>query len=97
MAEPIVVIAHWETTAESLGGVQALVAELRRLSLQEPGCLAYEVLRGDAPNGIVLLERYRDAAALEQHRGSAHYKELLVERILPLLTSRRVQLLRPTE
>lgn len=95
---PVVVIAHWQTTSASLAGVLGLVAELRRHSLEEPGCLGYEVLQSpDQPGAVVLLERYRDDAAIEAHRGSSHYRELLVERILPLLTARRVELLRPRD
>ncbi|MGK3966709.1 hypothetical protein WMF38_21325 [Sorangium sp. So ce118] len=35
--EPVVVVARWKTTADSLGGVLTLVAELRERSLGEPG------------------------------------------------------------
>jgi quinol monooxygenase YgiN len=96
--EPVVAIAHWKTDAPSLGAVLDLVAELRQRSLEEPGCLGYEVLRSVAtPDAIVLVERYADASALEAHRRSQHYRELLVERILPLLSERRIDLLRPFE
>lgn len=96
--EPLVVVARWETAGESLGAVLSLVAELRERSLGEPGCLGYEVLESvEAPSAVVLIERYRDAAALDAHRGASHYRELLVERILPMLTARRVELLRPRD
>jgi quinol monooxygenase YgiN len=42
----------------------------------------------------VLIESYADPSALEAHRRSEHYRELVVERLLPLLTARRVELLR---
>ena len=71
-----------------------LTAELRFGSLAEPGCLGYEVFRHvDDPGALLLLERYRDSAALEAHRHSGHYRELVVDRILPLLESRHVELL----
>lgn len=97
MSAQIVVYARWRTTAESLGSVLALAAELRRRSLEEPGCLGYELLQDDEASDIVLLERYRDRGALEAHRSAAHYRELVSERILPLLTARRVELLRPRD
>ncbi len=79
-----------------LGGVLALVAELRARSLEEPGCVSYEVLQSvDEPGAILLLERYRDGAALEAHRSTNHYRELVVERILPMLVDRKVELLQP--
>lgn len=93
--EPVVTIARWTTNATSVDGVLALVDQLRQRSLEEPGCLGYEVLRTvGAPESIVLIERYADFSAVEAHRRSPHYRELLVERISPSLTGRRVELLR---
>jgi quinol monooxygenase YgiN len=43
--EPVVVIARWTTNVASVDSVLVLVEQLRRRSLQEPGCLGYEVLR----------------------------------------------------
>lgn len=94
-ADAIVVVARWQAKAESLGGLLAMIAELRRHSLAEPGCLGYDAFQGlGEPGTILLVERYADDAALEAHRGSAHYRELVVERILPLLTDRRVEFLK---
>jgi len=94
--EQVVVVARWHTTTDSLAGVLALAAELRQHSLAEPGCLGYEVFQSvEHPGALLLLERYRDGAALEAHRQTAHYRSLVVDRILPLLTDRRVELLRP--
>jgi quinol monooxygenase YgiN len=98
MAQPVVVIAHWQTTEAALDAVLAHVAALRPQSLAEPGCLGYEVLRSaDEPTALVLIERYRDGAALDAHLGSPHYQELVAARIRPMLTDRRVEFLRPLE
>jgi quinol monooxygenase YgiN len=95
-ADAIVTIAHWQVHPEAVASVLALVDELRRHSLEEPGCLGYEALQSvGGPDSIVLIERYADPAALAAHRNSAHYKGLLVEQILPLLSARGVELLRP--
>jgi quinol monooxygenase YgiN len=51
----------------------------------------------DEPTSLLLIERYRDSAALEAHLTSPHYQQLVVEGIRPLLTTRRVELLRPQE
>jgi quinol monooxygenase YgiN len=48
----------------------------------------------DDPGLVLLLERYRDGAAIEAHRNSLHYQELVVRRIIPMLSSREVELLR---
>jgi hypothetical protein len=42
-SEAVVVIARWQVGAGSLGALLALVSELRQRSLEEPGCLGYEV------------------------------------------------------
>lgn len=93
---PVVVVARWHARGDGLGDVLALVARLRIASLAEPGCLGYEVFQGvDAPGTVLLLEHYRDDAALEAHRQSAHYRSLVLEGVLPLLSWRQVEILRP--
>lgn len=94
-AGAITVIARWQALPGRADSVLALVAALREQSLAEEGCLGYEVFRGaDDDTTILLLERYRDHPAIEAHRATRHYRELLVERVLPLLASRQVELLR---
>ena len=94
MSEQIVTIGRWQMRKETFGDVLRLTAELRLKSLAEPGCLGYEVFQHvDDPGALLLLERYRDSAALELHRLSEHYRELVVNRILPLLETRHVELL----
>jgi quinol monooxygenase YgiN len=93
--EQIVVIARWRMPEERVSEVLPLVAALRQRSLAEPGCLGYDVFRNtDDPGLVLLLERYRDGAAIEAHRNSLHYQELVVRRIIPMLSSREVELLR---
>lgn len=99
-AGPLVVTARWQVAGEHLGEVLAHLAGLRQASLAEPGCLGYEVFRAAdeaATTQLLLLERYRDDAALEAHRQSPHYQALVVGRILPLLAGRQVEILRPRD
>ena len=92
---PITVVARWRLSAQAVEGVLALVADLRRHTLEEPGCLGYDVFRStDDAGEVLLLERYRDDAAIEAHRNSKHYQELVVQRIVPLIIERKVELLR---
>ncbi|MET0703680.1 MAG: putative quinol monooxygenase [Mycobacterium sp.] len=96
--EPVVVVAHWKTSDASLAAVLAHVAALAPQSLAEPGCLGYEAFQalGD-PTTLLLVEHYRDSAALDEHLNSAHYQELVVGQIRPLLTDRQVEFLRPRD
>jgi quinol monooxygenase YgiN len=48
-----------------------------RVKANEPGCLTYELIRDrEAPGAYTIVEFYRDDAALEAHRNSAHFKAL---------------------
>ena len=95
-AEPLVVVAHWNTMEGSLETIGQLLAELKPRSLAEPGCLGYEILQGsDDPTSIVLIERYCDKASLEAHASSPHYQDLVVAKIRPLLTDRTVEIFHP--
>jgi len=97
-AEPVVVVAYWQTTEASIDAGLAHVAMLQTQSLAESGCLGYQVFRSvDEPTNLVLIEHYRDDTAQEEHLNSAHYQELVVGRIRPLLADRRVEFLRPRD
>ncbi|HYG07676.1 MAG TPA: putative quinol monooxygenase [Stenotrophomonas sp.] len=96
VSQPVVVVAHWHVVESQVDTVLALLPELRQLTLAEAGCAGYEVLRSlDAPATLVLIERYRDEAAIAAHRASPHYQEIVAGRIAPLLASREVEILRP--
>jgi quinol monooxygenase YgiN len=58
----------------------------------EPGNLALDVYVkiGDG-RSYVLLERYASKEALAAHRGTAHFTQVLLGRIVPLLKSRTVE------
>ena len=94
--EPVVVVAHWQTTEADLDTVLGHIATLRTEVLVEPGCLGYESFQrtGD-PTSLLLVEHYRDQSAADAHVTSAHYQELVVGRIRPLLIDRHVEVLRP--
>lgn len=85
IAEYIVLPEHRE---EAL----ALIAEISRLSRLEPGNLAYTAYqRVEDPNSIALIERYENDEAVDAHRSSAHFRELVLGRLVPLLARRVVR------
>jgi quinol monooxygenase YgiN len=92
--DAVVVIARWQTTEAALDEVLTHVAGLRAQSLAEPGCVGYEVFQSRTePTTLMLVERYRDGAAAEAHRATPHFQDLVLERIVPLLTDRQVEIL----
>jgi quinol monooxygenase YgiN len=62
------------------------------LARAEPGNLAFDAYRKfDDGRSYVLLERYASRAALAAHRETAHFTQVLLGQIVPLLESRSVE------
>jgi quinol monooxygenase YgiN len=62
-----------------------MVAHSRR----ESGCRLYLVNRSRRdPDEFVLYEHYDDEAALDAHRDSAHFREIVAGRVIPRLEVR---------
>ena len=85
-------IAHYSVTEGKQDEVLDLLPRLVEATRHEPGNLSYRVYRelGDS-RGIVLLERYASREALAAHRESAHFKDLVLGRIVHLLDERTVE------
>ena len=57
-------------------------------AVKEPGCRVFNIhVRKDDPNHVFIYEVYENAAALEAHRQTPHFKKYLAEAV-PLLASR---------
>jgi quinol monooxygenase YgiN len=77
------------------GHADAVVEALRRMKplveAHEPGCTQYIAHRdGDL---VVLYEQYADRAALEAHRETPHFAEIIEGEIAPLLDNREREIL----
>jgi quinol monooxygenase YgiN len=77
------------------GHADEVVDALRRMKplveADEPGCTQYIAHRdGDL---VVLYEQYADQAALEAHRETPHFAELIEGTIVPLLDRREREVL----
>lgn len=90
---PITVVARWQTSADNLSELIRLATQLRQHSLQEPDCIGYEIYQHTSNGEVLVFEQYANSAAIETHRRSTHYRELLEQRIRPLLSGRQVELL----
>ncbi|WP_134701922.1 putative quinol monooxygenase [Ammoniphilus sp. YIM 78166] len=55
----------------------------------EPGCRVYSVHQStEQAESIVLYEVYEDDTALEEHRNTPHFKEIIEGKVIPLLEKR---------
>ena len=85
-----VLVAYYHVRSGHGDEVEAALREMAELvRAHEPQCLVYEANRSqDDPDRFLLYERYRDAAALEAHRETPHFRTIVEERVLPLLEQR---------
>lgn len=89
MAYAVVARYHCEPADEA--AVRAALLKVREHTRAEEANLAYEVhAEVDAPGSFVLYEQYADRAGFDAHKDAAHFKELIVETVWPLLTDRSV-------
>ena len=74
--------------AEVAETLRLLAAESRR----EPGCVSYipHQLQDD-PDTVVIYEQYRDGAAQEAHRESAHFKKYAIEGLFQKMRDRSME------
>lgn len=72
-----------DTVIQALQEMAPLVEEL------EPDCSLYTVNRSREDSNLILLyERYADMEAIAFHRETPHFKEIIEDRVAPLLESR---------
>jgi quinol monooxygenase YgiN len=74
--------------------VEGLLRRMAPLvSANEPGCKLYHANRSaDNPDIFLLYEHYADQAALDAHRSTPHFKEIIEGVIIPLLEKREREL-----
>lgn len=67
-------------------------------SRAEPGCLLYTANRSaDDPDEFLLYERYEEERDLEAHRQTAHFRDIVLGQVVPLLETREVEFFQPLE
>ncbi|MGA4632402.1 putative quinol monooxygenase [Pseudomonas solani] len=75
MTPSLHLIAHIDALPGQAEAVEAALRELVAASRSEPGCLQYDLHRDRADAlRFVMLETWRDTAALEAHKATAHYR-----------------------
>ncbi|MYS83188.1 putative quinol monooxygenase [Embleya scabrispora] len=91
-----VVVARYRTNPDTQEQVLALLDEMTRRSLAEPGCRGYRVHQGvEDERTIVLYEEYEAEADFTAHCASEHFRDIVLARVVPLLESRDVVRLTP--
>jgi quinol monooxygenase YgiN len=86
----IVLVARYQVKPGKGGEVLEALSRMARLvKEQEPGCMLYQVNRStEDPDHFLLYEQYTDQAAVEGHRTTAHFKEIVEAIVVPMLDKR---------
>jgi quinol monooxygenase YgiN len=87
----IQVFAKWQVKEGQLNAVLELMKVVAGKSREEEGNLFYKIHQStqDA-NTLLLYEGYKSDAAVELHRNSTYFQELVIGQVVPLLESREV-------
>jgi quinol monooxygenase YgiN len=85
-------IARYIVPEQNRERVLTLLREVARRSREEPGNLSFDIFENvDDPTRVVLLERYLSRDAFAAHRETAHFHELVLGQVVPLLSERSVE------
>ena len=82
----IVLVAYFSVKPENLDRVLDLCLQLVEHTRREPGCVSYvahQLL--DDPLQFCFYEAYRDEQAIEAHRASPHYAQLVTNGLFRLI------------
>ncbi len=86
------IIVRFQVKAGFVDDVIAALNEAAGPSRNELGCHVYIANQSlEDPNVVVMYEVYDDETALESHRETAHFKEIVAARVVPHLESRERQ------
>lgn len=89
--KPVYVFAKWQVKEGKLDLVLKLLAEVAQKSTEEKGNLFYKVHQSNSDNNtLILFEGYTNEAAVEEHRNSEYFQNLVVGNIIPVLENREV-------
>jgi len=69
--------------------VHDILQQMGEASRQEPGVITYTThVDPENPREFFIYEKYHDISGLEAHQDTAHFRELVLARAIPLLESR---------
>ena len=89
--KPVYAFAKWQVKEGKLDHVLELLAEVAKKSTEEKGNLFYKVHQSNSDaNTLILFEGYTDQSAVDEHRNSAHFQNLVIGNIIPNLENREV-------
>jgi (4S)-4-hydroxy-5-phosphonooxypentane-2,3-dione isomerase len=87
----IYTFAKWQVKEGKLEYVLKLLAEVAKQSIEEKGNLFYKIHQSNSDaNTLILFEGYTDQSAVDEHRNSPYFQNLVIGNIIPNLENREV-------
>lgn len=87
-------IVKWKIKESETPRILMLLPQMVEKTRNEQGNIFYNVYQSaNDANELILHERYADNDALEAHKTSGHYQEIVVEQIIPHLETREVTII----
>lgn len=88
-------IVKWRIKENETPGILNLLAELVEKTRNEPGNIFYHIYQSvENSNELILHERYVDGDAVELHKSSDHYQQIVFQNIIPHLEIRELNLIK---
>lgn len=98
MKDQIHVFATWKVKKGHIETVLNLLKTVQTESLREADNLFYTIHQSASDNHtLILFEGYKNEDAINTHRNSIHFQELVLGKIVPLLETRAIMLAAPIE
>lgn len=89
--KPIYVFAKWQVKEGKIDTVLKLLAEVAKKSTEEKGNLFYKIHQSNSDaNTLILFEGYTNEAAVDEHRNSDYFQNIVIGNIIPNLENREV-------
>jgi len=84
-------IVKWKIRETEIPRILELLPELVAKTKKEAGNIVYAIYQSaNDPGEFILHERYANETALEAHKQSAHYQQIVAKQIVPHLEIREV-------
>ncbi|HEY7838189.1 MAG TPA: putative quinol monooxygenase [Terriglobales bacterium] len=95
-SQPLCLAVHLLIREGAEAQAVACFEKLAPASRAEPGCLGYNVHRSiENPRRFLIYELYRDEAALQAHRDSAHFAQYATGELYWLVEGRQAEKFAP--
>ena len=92
----VFLMVKWQIQPGQEEVVSQALGQLVARSRTEPGCLYYQPhVSAAQPDLVYIYEVYASSAAATAHRDTEHFQQLVLQTIVPLLSSREVVAVHP--